>query len=246
MEKLLFQQRWLRELWRVVHPGCMSHEHHNHHENSDTTENPYAKADAQFWNSLYEERPARWSGNPNPQLIAEASDLEPGTALDVGCGEGADALWLTRRGWKVTGTDISSVALGRAQAHVEGEGVDIEWLEADLTKWDPQGRSFDLVSAQFFHMLEPARGELFRALGDLVAPGGHLLIVGHSPHESPTEHHRAMLHTPEYVESLFTDGWKVLVSESRERDLPANPEMHHTTDTVVLLQRFSASTDSNS
>ena len=139
MEKLLFQQRWLRELWKVVHPGCMSNEHHNHHENSDTTENPYAKADAQFWNSLYEERPARWSGNPNPQLIAEASDLEPGTALDVGCGEGADALWLARRGWKVTGTDISSVALGRAQAHVEGEGVDIEWLEADLTKWDPQG-----------------------------------------------------------------------------------------------------------
>jgi hypothetical protein len=86
MEKLLFQQRWLRELWKVVHPGCMSHEHHNHHENSETTENPYAKADAQFWNSLYEERPARWSGNPNPQLIAEASDLEPGTALDVGCG----------------------------------------------------------------------------------------------------------------------------------------------------------------
>lgn len=158
MEKLLFQQRWLRELWKVVHPGCMSHEHHNHHENSDTTENPYAKADAQFWNSLYEERPARWSGNPNPQLIAEASDLEPGTALDVGCGEGADALWLARRGWKVTGTDISSVALGRAQAHVEGEGVDIEWLEADLTKWDPQGRSFDLVSAQFFHMLEPRAG----------------------------------------------------------------------------------------
>lgn len=136
----------------------MSNEHHNHHENSDTTENPYAKADAQFWNSLYEERPARWSGDPNPQLIAEASDLEPGTALDVGCGEGADALWLARRGWKVTGTDISSVALGRAQAHVEGEGVDIEWLEADLTKWDPQGRSFDLVSAQFFHMLERARG----------------------------------------------------------------------------------------
>jgi len=87
---------------------------------------------------------------------------------------------------------------------------------------------------------------LFRALEDLVAPGGHLLIVGHSPHESPTEHHRAMLHTPEYVESLFTDGWKVLVSESRERDLPANPEMHHTTDTVVLLQRLSASTDSSS
>ncbi|WP_287162470.1 class I SAM-dependent methyltransferase [Rhodococcus sp. (in: high G+C Gram-positive bacteria)] len=222
------------------------HAHQNHDNHADATENPFAKADAQFWNSLYEERPARWSGNPNPQLIAEASDLAPGTALDVGCGEGADALWLARRGWKVTGTDISSVALSRAKAHVEGSGVDIEWLEADLTKWDPQGRSFDLVSAQFFHMLEPARGELFRALGELVAPGGHLLIVGHSPHESPTEHHRAMLHTPDYVESLFTDGWKVLVSESRERDLPANPEMHHTTDTVVLLQRLSASTDSSS
>ena len=208
MEKLLFQQRWLRELWKVVHPGCMSNEHHNHHENSDTTENPYAKADAQFWNSLYEERPARWSGNPNPQLIAEASDLEPGTGTPTSVAAKVPTLcgW-ARRGWKVTGTDISSVALGRAQAHVEGEGRRHRMAGSRPDEVGSAGGARSIwCPAQFFHMLEPARGELFRALGDLVAPGGHLLIVGHSPHESPTEHHRAMLHTPEYVESLFTDG----------------------------------------
>lgn len=216
------------------------------HEHDTTAENPFTRVDAEFWNSLYGERSSLWSGNPNPQLVTEASSLEPGTALDVGCGEGADALWLARRGWKVTATDISSVALDRARAHAEGTGADIEWLEADLTKWDPQGRSFDLVSAQFFHMLEPARGIMFRALGDVVAPGGHLLIVGHHPDDAPTPHHLELLHSTDYVESLFTDGWTVLISESRTRDLPANPDMPHTTDTVVLLQRSSARSDSSS
>ncbi|MGC0362043.1 SAM-dependent methyltransferase [Rhodococcus sp. 27YEA15] len=219
----------------------MSHDHDH-----DTTENPFAKADVHFWNALYSERAALWSGNPNPQLVAEASDLLPGTALDVGCGEGADALWLARRGWKVTGTDISSVALGRAAAHADEAGLAVEWLEADLTTWDPHGRSFDLVSAQFFHMLEPARGVLFRALGELVAPGGRLLIVGHHPDDSPSAHHRELLHSTDYVESLFTEGWTVLVSESRKRDVPVNPDMPHTTDTVVLLQRIGTSADTAS
>ena len=73
--------------------------------------------DAAFWNDRYASAPAIWSGKPNAQLVAEASGLAPSTALDVGCGEGADAVWLAERGWHVTALDISQVALDEAAEH---------------------------------------------------------------------------------------------------------------------------------
>ncbi len=74
--------------------------------------------DEDFWNERYRSSERVWSGNPNPQLVAEVAGLAPGRALDVGCGEGADAIWLARRGWDVVATDISGVALERAAQHV--------------------------------------------------------------------------------------------------------------------------------
>lgn len=87
------------------------HKHHQHHGHGPR------EFDEAFWNARYSEKERIWSGRPNPQLVAEAAGLAPGTALDVGCGEGADALWLAARGWQVTGVDISTVALARAAEH---------------------------------------------------------------------------------------------------------------------------------
>ena len=67
------------------------------------------------WDATYLGREAVWSGEPNPQLVAEVADMPLGRALDLGCGEGADAVWLAARGWKVTAIDISQVALNRAR-----------------------------------------------------------------------------------------------------------------------------------
>ena len=77
------------------------------------------------WDERYRSRSALWSRNPNPYLVAEAGDLTPGTALDVGAGEGADAIWLASRGWRVTAVDLSAVALERASAHASELGPDI-------------------------------------------------------------------------------------------------------------------------
>ena len=146
--------------------------------------------DAGFWDERYRSADALWSGEPNAQLIAEVSELAPGLALDVGCGEGADSIWLAQRGWRVTAIDISGVALdrGRAQATAVGDEIArrIEWLRADILTWEPPAGAYDLVSAQFIHFANPQRNAFFRRLAAAVKPRGTLLIVAHHPSDLQT------------------------------------------------------------
>jgi SAM-dependent methyltransferase len=133
-----------------------------------------------YWEGRYQEHAHVWSGKPNELLVREVAALPPGTALDLGCGEGGDAIWLARQGWRVTAVDISATALGRAAAHAAG--LDIVWAQHDLSQTFPTGL-FDLVSAQFFHSMvaDPAeREKTLRRATDAVAPGGVLLVVGHA------------------------------------------------------------------
>src|SRR5687768_15357895 len=105
---------------------------------------------AEFWDERYRSSDKVWSGNPNPRLVAVASELTPGTALDVGCGEGADAIWLAQRGWSVTGVDISAVALERAQNAAGSHAI--TWKQANILEWTPDPGDYDLISAQFMHL----------------------------------------------------------------------------------------------
>ncbi|GIH15631.1 bifunctional NAD(P)/FAD-dependent oxidoreductase/class I SAM-dependent methyltransferase [Rugosimonospora africana] len=202
---------------------------------------------ADAWEQRYSERPAVWSGNPNPQLVAEAAGLAPGRALDVGCGEGADAVWLAEHGWQVTALDISTVALKRAAAHAAAAGPRvadrIEWTHADLFEAPLDEGAYDLVSSQFMHPPGEARETLFGRLAAAVAPGGTLLIVGHHPHDLRTSAHR--MHFPDL---MFTAGqvaaaldpaaWDVVTSESRPR-ATTDPEGRETTiyDAVLVARR---------
>jgi SAM-dependent methyltransferase len=94
--------------------------------------------------------------------------LAPGTALDVGSGEGADVIWLATQGWNATGADISPIALRRAAelAAQAGPAVTarIAWQQADLLSWQPPEGHFDLISAQFIHLPRPERESLHRRL----------------------------------------------------------------------------------
>ncbi|MFD0690278.1 SAM-dependent methyltransferase [Actinomadura fibrosa] len=197
---------------------------HTHAAHPSTTESGGSAADAAFWDARYAEKTQIWSGQPNAVLVQEVSDLDPGTALDLGCGEGADAVWLARRGWRVTAVDISQVALDRAAGHAADAGVAdrIEFLRCDLGETFPDGQ-FDLVCAQFLHSpTDMPREEILRSAAAAVAPGGDLLIAGHAkfPEGAHEDHHDMHLPTPqEVLESLgLPDGeWEVLLSDEHER-----------------------------
>ncbi|MFE3554786.1 class I SAM-dependent methyltransferase [Streptomyces sp. NPDC059193] len=190
----------------------MSEHHHRHQQEPAAGE--------EFWDARYSESDRIWSGKPNAVLVREASDLAPGRALDIGCGEGADAVWLARRGWHVTGTDISGVALERAARHAEeAELADrTAWERHDLAKSFPAGE-FDLVSACFLHSYgDFPRERILRTATAAVAPGGVLLIAGHAggPSWDPDKHADIDFPTPEQVLAqleLPEGGWEVLLAE---------------------------------
>jgi cyclopropane fatty-acyl-phospholipid synthase-like methyltransferase len=205
---------------------------HDHHEPSAD------EMGSEFWNATYSERPTIWSGRPNAQLVAEAAVLSPGSALDVGCGEGADAVWLAQRGWDVTAVDISSVAIDRARQHALDAGVEVTFEVRDLMTAPPSRASYDLVSAQFFHLADPERSIFMRALGDATRPGGRLLVVGHcvTPSMPPTNLDRFF--TPDEITALFSpDEWMTEVAETRDRTGMHHGEMTDLTDAVVRLRR---------
>ena len=140
--------------------------------------------DNDYWDQIWhgERATAMGSSGPNPHLVREIGDLTPGTALDAGCGAGAEAIWLAARGWRVTGADIASAALGRAAERAAEAGVAgrVEWVQADLSTWAPDHR-YDLVTTHYAHPAMPQL-EFYDRISVWVAPGGTLLIVGHLHH----------------------------------------------------------------
>ncbi len=165
-----------------------------------------------------------WSGEPNPALVAEMSSLPPGTALDVGCGEGADAIWLARQGWQVTAVDPSRVALDRAQAAAHAAGVDITWVHAGLLDMPDGTAIHDLVSAHYPVLRRRDDDATVTALIRAVAPGGTLLFVHHEQDPEHATRHGfdvAAYVMPKDVEAHLDHDWEVEVSETRAR--PGTP-----------------------
>ena len=224
------------------HQGDHQHADHRHGDGP----NDEATSEA-FWDQRYQSSSTLWSGQANPQLVTEAPDLPPGSALDVGCGEGADAIWLAQRGWRVTAVDVSTVALERGAAHaldVSDEVAQrITWLHADLNEWVPPAASYDLVSAQFMHLPKVQRERLHNRLAESVAPGGTLLVVGHHPSDLQTAVPRpsvaGLLFTSfEVADSLAKEQWVIVVGEARARqtlDPDGNAVTIH--DAVLRAQR---------
>jgi SAM-dependent methyltransferase len=150
-------------------------------EREDAEQRFGAPPPAAEWDARYAEREgSMWSGRPNGRLVTEVADLTPGAALDVGCGEGADAIWLASRGWNVIAIDISDVALDRAREAAEKAGAtSVEWLRGDALQAPLPRGSFDLVSMQYPALPKAAGDAAMRTLLDTVLPGGLLLAVYH-------------------------------------------------------------------
>ena len=202
-----------------------------------------ADRQAEEWDARYTEgEGTMWSGRPNGRVVAEVQGLEPGRALDVGCGEGADAVWLASRGWTVTAIDVSAVAVGRARAAADAAGVVVTWRTADVLRSPLPAASFDLVSLQY-PALPKAAGEAgVRALLDTVAPGGVLLAVYHDLDAGHHEHHADAGFDPaDYVGAddlrrLLAGGYTVERDEVAPR-LDPPPDNPHIADVVLRARR---------
>lgn len=129
------------------------------------------------WDTRYAGAP--WPSNPDESLVALATPLVPGRALDLACGPGRNAIWLARAGWTVTGVDASAVGLSQARARAEEAGVTLELVNRDLLSYVPAPGSFDLVVVANLHLAPHEREALFARAVAAVAPRGHLFVVGH-------------------------------------------------------------------
>ncbi|MGW3974369.1 class I SAM-dependent methyltransferase [Streptomyces ardesiacus] len=204
------------------------------------------------WDHRYGGPNRAWSGNPNGTLVHEVTALAPGRALDVGTGEGADALWLAERGWKVTATDISGNALARVRAEAERRGLAVNLVHGDANDPSPFAtETFDLVSLQYgsFKRTPDQRG--LRSLLAAVAPGGTLLVVHHdiTPLRDPVDvATQTRMHDPEAfvgVDEIAAalaadpDTWHVETHETRPRPHGA-ASTHHVHDVVLRATRRAA------
>jgi thioredoxin reductase/SAM-dependent methyltransferase len=190
-----------------------------------------------------------WSGNPNGTLVGEVSGLPAGRALDVGAGEGGDAVWLAEQGWAVTASDISRRALARVDVEATKRGLRIECLHADANALDPfERRAYDLVSAQYASIPRTPDGRGVRNLLDAVAPGGLLLVVSHDlePMRAPVDAHEhsrpfdpdAYVRVDDVAAVLADEpGWDVELHETRRRPPGAASASHHVEDVVLRARR---------
>lgn len=222
----------------------MNDSHHHSHDHGGATD--LADLFSQStWDARYSGSERVWSGNPNPRLVEHVTGLPPGDALDVGAGEGADAVWLATQGWQVTALDVSPVALARAAAHAADAGVGdrVTTLQHDLLDGPPVPGTYDLVSAQFWHPPLDRFDELFRSLGALVRPGGFLLVVGHHPADLATglrsgHGHPELLFTPDRIVAVLdASAWEIRYADAPTRLVESEDGPVTVTDSVVLARR---------
>ena len=199
--------------------------------------------DRDVWNQRYAGADLVWSAEANRFLMDEASDLRAGRALDLGSGEGRNAIWLAKRGWHVTAVDFSDVALEKARRMASTMGLDVEWIEADLRTYSPAQRAFDLVVIVYIHLPAAVRRDVIRHGAEAVAVGGTLLVIGHDRSNlergfgGPQD--PALLFTPEDITADLAgiDGIHVVHAERVFRAVTAADGEHTAVDALVRAER---------
>lgn len=230
-----------------------SHHHHASDASAASSATSAATADqpqapTEFWEGLYSAKPAVWSGRVNANLASVAGALTPGRALDLGCGEGGDAIWLAQQGWRVTGIDISTVAIERARAAALAADIGaslLDFVAGDLETWRPD-EPLDLVTASFFQSpVHLPRTQILREAALMLAPGGHLLTVAHAGPPSwveNSEHPAHLFVRPEREVAdlaLPAGEWETVIAESRTREVTSPDGVPGTLeDSVVLVRRL--------
>ncbi|HWO50042.1 MAG TPA: class I SAM-dependent methyltransferase [Ornithinibacter sp.] len=213
--------------------------------------------DKDYWDQIWtgERAGSMGTSEANPHLIQEVGGLAPGSAIDAGCGAGAEAIWLATQGWTVTAADVAEAALELAEQRAAAAGVagQVQWVQADLSTWEPDGQ-YDLVTTHYAHPEMPQL-EFYDRIASWVAPQGTLLIVGHLRHQGHDHDHRstqsdghgdeqtqppsAATATADAITALLDPGvWAIATAKESHRTLPGpggRPTTVH--DVVVRASR---------
>lgn len=185
---------------------------------------------------------------PNAHLLALATDLRPGRALDAGAGHGAETLWLAARGWQVTAVDFSATALDHARSTASRLGGEVaarvEWVQADLGSWASPADRYDLVICLYVHVAGSV-ADMVTRLAAAVAPGGTLLLVGHRPVDPATgapspAAGQVQVSVETALAVLDPDGWEIVAAEDRPRQVAGTG-----VDAVVCATRRRRATSSS-
>lgn len=197
--------------------------------------------DQQQWDELYGSTELVWTAQANRFVVEELADLPPGHALDLGAGEGRNAIWLAERGWRVTAVDFSAVGLAKAAKLAEMRGVTgLRWVEADLRGYRPGQAAYDLVLIAYVHLPPDEFGPLLQTSASALAPGGTLLVVGHDAdniahgHGGPQD--PRILHRVQDVVAALP-GLTIRRAEQARRPVQSGEGDQVAIDTVVRAQR---------
>jgi SAM-dependent methyltransferase len=159
--------------------------------------------DRDSWDRRYSQAELVWSADPNQFFAAEVAPLAPGRALDLGTGEGRNAIWLAERGWDTTAVDFSGAGIEKARALASSRGCSVTWIVEDLLTFRPAHRAFDLVALLYIHLPAVQRRHVLISAVAALAPAGRLVVVGHDTSNliagvgGPQD--RSILFTPEEI-----------------------------------------------
>ena len=192
------------------------------------------------WDRRYRGTELLWTAEPNRFVAAELQELPPGRALDLGTGEGRNAVWLAERGWRVTAVDFSPVALDKGRRLAQTRGVDVDWVLGDLRAYRPELAAYDLVLVAYLHLPPAERAAVLRGATAALARHGMLLVVGHDVANlaegvgGPQD--PAVLYTPEAIAAELT-GLTVRRAERVRRPVDTEAGTSEAVDTLVLATR---------
>jgi uncharacterized OsmC-like protein/SAM-dependent methyltransferase len=195
------------------------------------------RMEAHDWDERYRGAIRLWTERPNQLLVEEITGLKPGRALELGAGEGRNALWLAEQGWQVTAVDFSRVAVERGAEATKRAGVDVEWVQADVTEYTPAAAAFDLVVILYLHLPPAARHGVLERGATALRPGGRLLIVGHDlenlagGHGGPQE--PSVLYTPDLIAAELP-GLTIARKQTVKRHAHTHEGVATAFDTLVL------------
>ena len=176
-----------------------------------------------MWNDRYRESETVFGHEANQLLVEVVADFHRGTALDLGCGQGRNALWLSESGFAVTGLDLSPVAIEQARSRATELGLDATFESVDLLTWDPDGQEWDLVVLAYIHAHEDMRRTVHAAAQRALAPGGTIVVIAHHL-DNLTEGTGG----PQRPDWLFTE--EQLADDFSALDIVRNERVVRTTD----------------